>query len=509
MARYVVRHTSGFWYFRRSIPRGLQHRLRSKWRKEIRLSLRTRSLSAARRRVPLCLLVTDHLLHRCAVADTQSDVERAIELYEEKLRAGLDALEALDTAQQSGDPRKVDLALELCTLVGDEALGLAAKHYESTQSPSSHCAKNNGESVTPPLSTPAWGEAVVPLVEEYLGKKEATDQLAVKTLEEYRHILTTFLRLAEVERTSEITSDALRAYSQRVACLPLNSGRAVRTGEGKASIGQTTQNKHLKVTKSFLLWLEELKILPSGSAKVLKAFQPTKPKRNNYEAFTGEELVAIFQHPIWAEGRFKAPHMYWVPLIGLFSGARLGEICQLRSCDVEKLDGVWCFTFTHEAGSLKNESSRRSVPIHKRLISLGITRFAQRADGEELLFLELSKNKSLSSPVSKWFARILQAVGVKKRAPTGRLGRNKSFHSFRSTLATELHRRGIGADSAAVILGHATTGITYGTYGKHLTVSDRLQFINKCELVTIDLPSWGSISAHTMAERRVGIKRQL
>jgi integrase len=39
----------------------------------------------------------------------------------------------------------------------------------------------------------------------------------------------------------------------------------------------------------------------------------------------------------------ERPKRYWIPLIGLYSGMRLAEICQLHIEDIIRLDGSWCF----------------------------------------------------------------------------------------------------------------------------------------------------------------------
>jgi hypothetical protein len=39
-------------------------------------------------------------------------------------------------------------------------------------------------------------------------------------------------------------------------------------------------------------------------------------------------------------------HRFWLPLLALFSGARLGELCQLSVDDVREIEGVWCLEIT-------------------------------------------------------------------------------------------------------------------------------------------------------------------
>lgn len=61
---------------------------------------------------------------------------------------------------------------------------------------------------------------------------------------------------------------------------------------------------------------------------------------------------------------------FWVPLLGLFTGARLGELCQLRVADIIHSERETPFIRIHGEGagmSVKNENSWRSFPVHPEL----------------------------------------------------------------------------------------------------------------------------------------------
>jgi integrase len=56
---------------------------------------------------------------------------------------------------------------------------------------------------------------------------------------------------------------------------------------------------------------------------------------------------------------------YWIPLIGLFSGMRQEEICQLHVEDVREAWGI----NSRPPRKLKNATAARLVPVHKDLIA--------------------------------------------------------------------------------------------------------------------------------------------
>ena len=89
----------------------------------------------------------------------------------------------------------------------------------------------------------------------------------------------------------------------------------------------------------------------------------------NYKIFLIRHLSA--QNSIYYAWR------YWIPLIGIYTGMRLNEICQLYVDDVKYLNRIWYFRLTNERSdqSLKNKQSKRLVPIHPKLIELGFIDF--------------------------------------------------------------------------------------------------------------------------------------
>lgn len=122
-----------------------------------------------------------------------------------------------------------------------------------------------------------------------------------------------------------------------------------------------------------------------------------------------------------------------MPLIALFTGARLGEICQLDTSDICTIDGISCIVVSRRSlvGStdkqLKTSASDRLIPVHQTLIDCGLLHFAgaKRKAGAVKLFDDIDSGSTRSRPVafSKWFTQFLRATGAQKGST--------SFHSFR------------------------------------------------------------------------------
>jgi integrase len=144
-------------------------------------------------------------------------------------------------------------------------------------------------------------------------------------------------------------------------------------------------------------------------------------------AIPDEVLRLLFSSPIWT-GRMPGTdtvagdailrdHKFWVPLIGLYSGMRLGEICQLRLDDIRERQGVMCFAVARTGEtSTKTVSGERLVPIHEELLRLGVLdRVAEMArQGERRLFPEIVPRVSAggdhAATFSRWFSRYRYAL---------------------------------------------------------------------------------------------------
>jgi integrase len=153
----------------------------------------------------------------------------------------------------------------------------------------------------------------------------------------------------------------------------------------------------------------------------------------------------------------------WIPLIGIFSGMRLDEICQLYLEDIQKVDGIWCFNINDQKDKkLKNMASRRIVPIHPFLLDHGLLDHAEamKNAGNERLWPHLTHSKIMgySNTFGKWYQRFnRQHITQDKR---------KVFHSFRHSFSNKLKQQGVAESLIAELIGHKNHSITTGRYGK-------------------------------------------
>lgn len=184
---------------------------------------------------------------------------------------------------------------------------------------------------------------------------------------------------------------------------------------------------------------------------------------------SNEDLTRIFSSPIYAAR--KRPRggggeaAFWLPLIALLSGARQGELAQLRVCDLRQdpETAIWFFDIGTEGGrSIKTATARRMVPVHPALKRIGLLRYHETLVNagtvpEGPLWSEVQSDRQgrRAGPWSKWFNRYLRDhAGVA----------DKVFHSFRHTFKRMARDAKLSEEMHDALTGHSGGGVgrSYG-----------------------------------------------
>jgi integrase len=214
-----------------------------------------------------------------------------------------------------------------------------------------------------------------------------------------------------------------------------------------------------------------------------------KRKRANAEPrlpFDEDELKLLFEseEAIKAFKRQKQASRMWVPMLGLYTGARLSELTELRAAQVTKKSGLAYIDFREwdpTQRRLKSDAATRGVPIHENLIKSGFLAYAdsmKRPDNALApLFPDLDgDHKKGNPPITKFFNEtLLRVVGIKTN--------QKVFHSFRHTVADKLKRANASDVKISAFMGHAPGGKEewkkgYGTGLKAHEVTELLLYLD-------------------------------
>ena len=270
----------------------------------------------------------------------------------------------------------------------------------------------------------------------------------------------------------EVTKAHIRQLGLDITRLPVNMAKKypgqpvldvlaqTKGDESVVRLDSRSVNKDYQHVRTLFAWAAEHDHIAQSPATVLHDVEEGRAQ-DARKAFEDTDITAFFAE---IAKKAKEPYGLWIPRIMAYTGCRMGEAAQLRKADVRMEQGIAVFDFNEESEqkNLKTEGSARRVPIHPRLLELGILDFVAGCT-EEFLFPE--RVRFTANPVrgnmdllSKELNRSLRNAGVTDK--------RKTVQSFRGTLATRLKDLGVAEYHIAEVVGHENDNITSGRYGK-------------------------------------------
>ena len=140
----------------------------------------------------------------------------------------------------------------------------------------------------------------------------------------------------------------------------------------------------------------------------------------------------------------------------------MNEVCQLNVSEIQETDGIWAMNLNadSEDKSIKTEAGNRTIPLHPKLINLGLLVYLKQIQNQdqEKLFPNLNKMKSIGygTMISRCVAKYLKKLGIKKKG--------KNFHSFRHTVVNKLTSKKVHEPFIKELIGHSHGSITTDVY---------------------------------------------
>jgi hypothetical protein len=203
--------------------------------------------------------------------------------------------------------------------------------------------------VQPVSSDGPGGLTLDELAQRFLA--ERAPAMLAKTLTEYEALARVLKEVwGEHLPVREITREHCRQIRDLFAALPSNwtkrfphlttmqAAEHAKTN-GIEPMDPTTANKHIGRMSSMLRWAEREDFIARNPAAGLKVAKPQTDARDARRPFSIEQLRLIFNAPLYRSPRERSGR-FWIPLICLFSGLRMGEACQLGTDDVETEHGI-------------------------------------------------------------------------------------------------------------------------------------------------------------------------
>jgi len=332
------------------------------------------------------------------------------------------------------------------------------------------------------------GDTLAAVSAAFFASKSKNDW-TTKTAADVKRVLSLGARVIGGDKLiSSVNADDVKAIRDTLSMLPRNyiklpsyAGMSIKEAIAANTSGETlslkTQDKYFTMFRQLLRWAcdeEYIQKIPGPNVKVagVKKIVPGEQR----DPYSTDQLNRIFKSPLYSGhqskvARYKPGKLkihdgkFWVPLIAVYSGMRMGEIVQLLASDIKTENGILYFHIKKGEGkSLKTASSKRRVPIHKRLLDLGLQDFLKTFSGDERIFPEIKKGKDgyASHNLSKWWGHYARHIKVASS--------RTHFHSFRHNFASALRAAELPEYVNKSLLGHADKGV-HANYGGALSLA--------------------------------------
>jgi len=333
------------------------------------------------------------------------------------------------------------------------------------------------------------GKLLSEIVEQYVAEKESG--WTYKTKLEVVGCLRLVVDVVGNVEPKEIIKQTVLDFRGKLMKLPANMykiypGKTVQAILDMSDVEPmsiNSVNKHIMRLNALLSYAVTEGIITVNYAQgmMLSDKRRTDEMRKVYSV---EDLKAIVNNLPIKQGR---PERFWIPMIAMYSGMRLDEICQLYVEDVQQIDGVWCFNVNDEKDKkVKSASSKRVIPIHPVLLSCGFLEYMDviKVHGDPRLWVNLywRKEDGYGNAIGNWYRRFNREHVSKDEG--------KVFHSFRHTVTNSLKQVGVSETVISELVGHSTSGsMTMGRYGKRYQPKVLLDALVQLEY-GIQVPRW-------------------
>ena len=205
-----------------------------------------------------------------------------------------------------------------------------------------------------------------------------------------------------------------------------------------------------------------------------------KKRKDRRESFTDDDIRLIFNHKTYLPAIFDNPTgrdntiqypYFFIPILAIFTGCRLEELCQMRVSDILKVKNVWVYRIREEGEygdeetRVKNPYSEREIPLHSVLVdTFGFVRYVKHIKklGHSRVFWELPKRGDVyHKNVGRFFNdKYLKQIGLKNER------RSVSFHSMRHSIETHLTNQNVNPRFIDFLQGHSQKGVGGNVYMK-------------------------------------------
>lgn len=295
---------------------------------------------------------------------------------------------------------------------------------------------------------------------EFLDHKINKENLADKIQKDYERKISVWNILSEDKAIDMYTAQDIGKFIDRCFELPKMNLKPYNKMTWPERLDADVPEEDLATPKSISHYYKWLQGIFAYAMKDTIGYIKATPctikrnfKANIRGVFDSAELKLFLNAAKHEEEAWKK----WIIYLVIYTGARRGELVQLRKEDVKLAPKTGrhylLITDAHESQKLKTGNSKRKIPLNQVLIDAGFLDYVERA--KDRVFEGLASSEA----VTRWFARQMIKLKV---GTDNELGHIRSYHSFRHTFISNVRNNGAPVNLVQQVVGHelSKSGIT-------------------------------------------------
>lgn len=307
---------------------------------------------------------------------------------------------------------------------------------------------------------------------------------------------------------------AWRSLAKSAGCLPAElTFNEVAKWLETGLVGLAQNTRHSRFTWAGVIWhfSRTRGKFPRTTPCPFEGLRVRKSKSNDTRRweFSHDELKVIFGAPTLQTARAVSIHAgYWLPLLALYQGARLEELTGLEVADIQdsKTAGLTIRLRENETRPrLKNDHSRRRLPLHPKLLQLGFQDYVSAAREAQVrqLFPSLASSDSFGEA---YVAHVRSLISVDPKEPERILG----MHCFRHNWETAKRDSLVSVDltAARYLLGRKIEEGSAALYGSEAGLPKLLQELGRISY-DIEFQPAPAVLAADLREQEAQLRRSM
>ena len=332
-------------------------------------------------------------------------------------------------------------------------------------------------------------------VQQYIDENVNDGNWAGGSVATFSDHLTVLVEILGDYQLSQINYEKIRGFYDNLRNFPANRSKLKAYRDKsipellemkipkKDCLKTNTILNYFRTFNGFFNWAVGRDYMEKNYAALIKIRRDKAPHEEK-DIFLDQELKMLFDDIAHYKESPEQSHRFWIPLIGLYSGARLEEISQFSIDDLKLKDGVWIFDISGKVKGraiddkkIKTNVSKRLVPVHASLIDAGLLSYQKKIKdtGEKRLFPDVTPFRKKKDGevveikygfyLGKWFGQHLKKLNIKTD------DHNVSFHSLRHSFDTKAKYLDLPRNEINQIVGHAGGTGEEGRYAKPFMVN--------------------------------------